>query len=135
VDKGLNGRFDFAGQSYELIITKKYPEVRENRFTVDMEFVEREPQGITRGQTLHIQLELGSISEAVLLPRGGFYQTTGGNWVYILDESGKIATKRKIKLGRYNPQVYEVLEGLNPGERVITSAYESFGNKDKLILK
>lgn len=135
VEKGRTGRFDFAGQSYKLIITKKYPEVREGRFTVDMEFVEREPRDITRGQTLHIQLELGDISQAVLLPRGGFYQTTGGNWIYILDESGKSAAKRKIKLGKYNTQVYEVLEGLQPGERVITSSYESFGNKDRLILK
>jgi HlyD family secretion protein len=135
VETGRTGKFDFADQSYKLVIIKKYPEVLEGRFTVDMKFVGKEPGEITRGQTLHIQLELGDISEAVLLPRGGFFQTSGGNWVYILDESGKIATKRNIKLGRYNPQVYEVLDGLQPGEKVITSSYENFGNKDMLVLK
>jgi len=80
-------------------------------------------------------LELGDISEAILLARGGFYQTTGGNWAYIVDDSGSVATKRKIRLGRQNPQVYEVLEGLEPGEKVITSSYESFGNMERLALK
>jgi HlyD family secretion protein len=135
IETGRTGKFDFAGQSYKLIISKKYPEVLGGKFTVDMEFVGKEPGEITRGQTLHIQLELGDILEAVLLPRGGFFQTTGGNWVYILDESGKFATKRRIKLGRYNPQVYEVLDGLQPGDQVITSSYENFGNKDMLVLK
>ena len=129
------GEFDLSGHSYKLVVKKIYPEVREGSFEVDLEFVGDEPQGITRGQTLHIRLELGDISEAMLLPRGGFYQTTGGNWVYVVDDSEQIATKRRIKLGRQNPQVYEVLEGLQPGERVITSSYESFGNMDRLVLK
>lgn len=135
VEKGRTGEFDFAGKSYQLIVKTIYPEVRENRFEVDLEFVGQEPQGITRGQTLHIRLELGDISEAILLARGGFYQTTGGNWAYVVDESGSLATKRRIRLGRQNPQVYEVLEGLEPGERVITSSYENFGNMERLVLK
>jgi len=135
VEKGRTGEFDFAGKSYQLIVKKIYPEVREGRFEIDLEFVGQEPQDITRGQTLHIRLELGDISEAILLARGGFYQTTGGNWAYVVDDSGSIATKRKIKLGRQNPQVYEVLEGLEPGERVITSSYENFGNMERLVLK
>jgi len=135
IETGRTGEFDFAGKSYGLVIKKIYPEVIEGRFEVDMEFVDGEPEEITRGQTLHIRLELGDISEAILLPRGGFYQTTGGNWAYVVDESENVATKRKIRLGRQNPQVFEVLEGLGPGDRVITSSYESFGNMDRLVLK
>ena len=135
IETGRTGEFELTGKSYNLIVKKIYPEVREGRFEVDMEFVGEEPQGITRGQTLHIRLELSDISEAILLPRGGFYQTTGGNWVYVVDDSEKIATKRRIKLGRQNPQVFEVLEGLEPGEQVIISSYENFGNMDRLILK
>ncbi|NOR21587.1 MAG: HlyD family efflux transporter periplasmic adaptor subunit [Candidatus Aminicenantes bacterium] len=135
IETGRTGEFDFAGKSYGLVIKKIYPEVIDGRFEVDMEFVDGGPEGITRGQTLHIRLELGDISEAILLPRGGFYQTTGGNWAYVVDESENVATKRKISLGRQNPQVFEVLEGLEPGDRVITSSYESFGNMDRLVLK
>lgn len=135
IETGRTGEFDFAGKSYGLVVKKIYPEVIEGRFEVDMEFVDAGPEGITRGQTLHIRLELGDISEAILLPRGGFYQTTGGNWAYVVDESENVATKRKIRLGRQNPQVFEVLEGLGPGDRVITSSYESFGNMDRLVLK
>ena len=135
VETGRKGEFDFAGESYGLIVKKIYPEVKDRRFEVDMEFVDRGPEDITRGQTLHIRLELGDISEAILLPRGGFYQTTGGNWAYVVEGSENIATKRKIKIGRQNPQVFEVLEGLGPGDRVITSSYESFGNMDRLVLK
>jgi len=129
------GEFDFAGQTYVLITKKVFPEIRDGRFDVDLEFQGKEPEGIRRGQTLHIRLELGDLSEAILLSRGGFYQKTGGQWVYVLDGSGDYATKRSIKLGRQNPQVFEVLEGLEPGERVITSSYDNFGDIDKLILK
>jgi HlyD family secretion protein len=135
IEIGRSGTFDFAGNSYTLTVRKIYPEVQNGRFEVDMEFDGQEPDGIRRGQTLHIRLELGDLSEAVLLPRGGFYQSTGGQWVYILNESGDQAAKRGIQLGRQNPEVYEVLEGLEPGERVITSSYDTFGNIDKLILK
>lgn len=135
VEVGRSGEFEFAGEKYQLKVTKKYPEVTEGSFEVDMEFVDEEPEGITRGQTLHIRLELGDISEALLLPKGGFYQTTGGNWVYVVDKSEETALKRRIRLGRQNPEVYEVLEGLEPGEKVITSSYESFGDMDRLVLK
>jgi len=135
IEIGRVGEFDFAEGTYKLRVKKIYPEVREGRFEVDLNFEDKEPQGITRGQTLHIRLELSDVSEAVLLPRGGFYQTTGGNWVYVVDESGSFATKRRIKLNRYNPDVFEVMEGLIPGEKVITSSYETFGNMERLILK
>ncbi|MGH7450396.1 MAG: efflux RND transporter periplasmic adaptor subunit [bacterium] len=135
INLGQTGEFDFAGQTYVLITKKVFPEIRDGRFDVDLEFQGKEPEGIRRGQTLHIRLELGDLSEATLLSRGGFYQKTGGQWVYVLDESGDYASKRSIKLGRQNPQVFEVLEGLEAGERVITSSYDSFGDIDKLILK
>jgi HlyD family secretion protein len=135
VEIGRNGTFEFAGDNYDIIVTKKYPTVVEGRFRVDMEFVDETPAGITAGQTYHIRLELGDISEAILLARGGFSQTTGGNWAYVLDPSGDVAMKRRIRLGRQNPDFFEVLEGLEPGEKVITSSYESFGNMDRLVLK
>lgn len=135
VEVGRTGRFPYADRSYKLEIKKIYPEVRDGRFDVDMEFTEKEPEGIRRGLTLHIRLELGDISEAILLPKGGFYQSTGGNWVYVLDDSESIATKKSIRLNRQNTEVYEVLSGLNPGEKVITSSYESFGKMERLILK
>jgi len=129
------GTFSLADQSYELIVDKIYPEVMDGRFEVDMAFVGEGPSNITRGMTFHIRLELGDISEAILLPRGGFFQTTGGNWIYILDESGDTATKTRIRVGRWNTDVYEVLEGLQSGDRVITSGYENYGNMERLVLK
>ena len=135
IEVGKKGEFDFAGETGRLIVDKIYPEVQEGRFEVDLQFVDKEPPGISRGMTLHIKLELSDISEALLLARGGFYQATGGNWVYVLDQSDKLATKRKIRLGRQNPRVFEVLEGLEPGEKVITSSYDSFGDMERLVLK
>jgi HlyD family secretion protein len=135
VETGRKGEFEFAGNNYAIEVTKKYPTVVDGRFRVDMEFVDETPDGITAGQTYHIRLELGDISEAILLARGGFSQTTGGNWAYVLDSSGDVALKRRIRLGRQNPDFFEVLEGLEPGEKVITSSYESFGNMDRLVLK
>jgi HlyD family secretion protein len=135
VEINRSGSFELAGEVYRLIVKKIYPEVRDGRFEVDLEFEDEDPPGIRRGQTLHIRLELGDLAEATLLARGGFYQTTGGQWVYILDESGEFATKRAIKLGRQNPRTFEVLEGLKRGDRVITSSYDSYGEIDKLILK
>lgn len=135
VEIGRTGQFPYANNSYKLVINKIYPEVRDGRFDVDMEFAEKEPAGIRRGLTLHIRLELGDISEAILLAKGGFYSSTGGNWVYVLDESESIATKKSIRLNRQNTEVYEVLSGLSPGEKVITSSYESFGKMERLILK
>jgi HlyD family secretion protein len=100
-----------------------------------MEFAGPEPEGITRGQTYHIRLFLSDISEGLLLAKGGFFQSTGGNWAYVLDKSGGFAEKRRIRVGRQNTQVYEILEGLEPGDRVVTSSYESFGDIERLILK
>ncbi len=135
IEVGKTGEFEQAGKTYQLVIKKVYPEVREGRFEVDLLFNGEIPTGITRGQTFHIRLDLGGISEALLLPRGGFYQTTGGNWIFVVDKSGKTAGKRNIKIGRQNPQVYEVLEGLEPGEQVVTSSYETFGDNEKLNIK
>jgi HlyD family secretion protein len=133
VDQG--GEFELQDTTYRLLIKKIYPEVHDGRFTVNMEFVSRPAEGIRRGQTLHIRLELGDLSQATLLPRGGFYQATGGQWVYLVDPSGEFAVKQEIKLGRQNPQVFEVLEGLQSGDKVITSSYDTYGDMDKLILK
>jgi HlyD family secretion protein len=135
IELNRTGEYEFAGQTGKLMVTRIYPEVRSNRFDVDMEFVDKEPDGIRRGLTLHIKLELGDVAEAILLARGGFSQTTGGNWAYVLDESGDFAIKRRIKVNRQNPDFFEVMEGLEPGERVITSSYASFGNMERLILK
>ena len=129
------GTFDLADQAYNLIVDKIYPEVMDGRFEVDMAFVGEAPPNITRGMTFHIRLELGDISEGILLPRGGFFQTTGGNWIYILDESGSTATKTRIRIGRQNIDVFEVLEGLLPGDRIITSGYENYGDMERLVLK
>jgi len=135
VNIGQTGEFDLNDTTYELIIKKVYPEVTNGRFQVDLFFAGQAPNGIRRGQTLQIRLELGDLSEALLLPRGGFYQKTGGQWVYVVDPSGDYAVKRAIKLGRQNPQMFEVLEGLSPGEQVITSSYDNFDDIDKLVLK
>jgi HlyD family secretion protein len=135
IHRGLTGEFDFAGNSYKIIADKVFPEIRDGRFDIDLIFSDKEPHGIRRGQTLHIRLELGNLSEAILLPRGGFYQKTGGQWIYIIEDNGNVAVKRHIRLGMQNPQMFEVLEGLKPGEKVITSSYDNFGDNDKLILK
>jgi HlyD family secretion protein len=135
VEVGKTGEFEQSGASYQLQVKKVYPEVREGRFEVDLLFTGEIPAGITRGQTFHIRLDLGGISEALLLPRGGFYQTTGGNWIFVVNKGGKTASKRSIKIGRQNPQIYEVLEGLEPGELVVTSSYETFGDNEKLNIK
>ena len=135
INPGQTGEFDLSGTTYGLKITKVYPEVTNGRFDVDMLFVGTPPVGVRRGQTLQVRLELGDLTEAVLLPRGGFYQKTGGQWVYVVDKSGDFAVKRSIKLGRQNPQMFEVLDGLQPGEDVITSSYDNFGDIDRLVLK
>ena len=135
VDPGQRGEFDIDEQTYGLSIRKVYPEVQAGRFEVDLVFEGDPPADIRRGQTLHIRLELGDLEEAVQVARGGFYQSTGGHWVYVLNPSGDRATKRGIKLQRQNPRVYEVTEGLQVGEQVITSSYENFGDDmDVLVL-
>ena len=135
ITRGLSGDFEFAGNSYNLVITRIYPEVSAGRFAVDMEFTDVFPDQIRIGQTFRIRLELGESRNAILISRGGFYQSTGGQWIFVLDPSGSHAYKRQIRIGRQNPRFYEVLEGLEPGERVIVSGYENFGNVDRLVLR
>jgi HlyD family secretion protein len=135
VYEGLTGTFDFNGKTHEVKIAKVVPEVQNNTFKVDMEFAGAAPKGIRRGQTLQLKLNLNAGGNAVLVPRGGFYQSTGGNWVFVVDKSGDFATKRNIKLGRQNPNHYEVLDGLQPGEKVVLSSYDSYGDIDRLELK
>ena len=135
VAKGLYGFSEFANKQYKARIVKIYPEVTNGRFAVDMVFNDSIPGQLRIGQTSRIRLELGESKEAILLPRGGFYQSTGGQWVYVIHPSGEYAYQREIKIGRQNPRYYEVISGLEPGEKVIVSGYDNFGDADKLILK
>lgn len=132
---GLKGNFDFNNKTYNLEIKKVYTQVTNGRFQVDMEFIGDVPQGIRRGQTLQIRLALSDETQAVLLPKGGFYQQTGGNWIFKLSNDGKKAYKVDIQLGRQNPDYYEVLQGLKPGDKVVTSSYENYGDMQELVLK
>ncbi|MEQ6122027.1 efflux RND transporter periplasmic adaptor subunit [Reichenbachiella sp. MALMAid0571] len=132
---GLKGTFDFAGGSYDLTIYKVYPEVNNGLFSVDLKFDSDIPKGIRRGQTLQIKLQLSENIEAIQIPRGSFYQTTGGNYVFVVDPSGEFAIRRNIRLGRQNPRFYEVVEGLQPGEKVIVSSYDGYEDKDRLVFK
>ncbi len=131
----LTGEFDFATRTYILRIKKIYPEVSNGLFQVEMEFVGESPEGIKRGQTLQIKLQLSEDVKAIMIPRGSFYQTTGGNWIFVIDESGEHAARREIRLGRQNPRYYETLEGLEVGEEVVVSSYNGYEDKDQLIIK
>ncbi|MFZ5430011.1 MAG: efflux RND transporter periplasmic adaptor subunit [Bacteroidota bacterium] len=135
IRRDLTATFDRASGNYRLTVRKVYPEVRNGQFKIDLVFEGDKPDNIRTGQTYHIRLELGQPEKAVLLPRGGFFQSTGGQWVFVLDKDGTNATKRSIRIGKQNPQYYEVLEGLEPGEKVITSGYEMFGSNAKVHLK
>ena len=132
---GQEGTFQFANDTYQLKIQKIFPNVQNGSFEADMHFTDKVPERIKRGQTVTVKLELSAQEEALLLAKGGFYQTTGGNWVYILKEDGASAFKQSIRVGRQNPNFYEVTEGLKPGDVVITSSYDNFGDKDVLVLK
>jgi len=132
---GLKGTFDFADTTYHLEIKKIYTQVANGRFQVDMEFVGQVPTGIRRGQTLQINLALSDTRTSILLPKGGFYQQTGGNWIFKLSSDGKKAYKVDIQLGMNSPDYYEVLSGLKPGDKVITSSYENYGDMQELVLK
>lgn len=134
-EPGLKGSFTLAQQDYEMVITKIYPTITEGRFEVDMEFTGEQPDGIKRGQSVRIRLELGNSAQALLLPVGGFYKDTGGNWVYVLEDGGARAVKKEIRLGRKNPEYFEITDGLEPGDRVITSSYDHFGDNEVLLLK
>ncbi len=135
IQPGQSGEFNFDGQTHTLVIRKVYPEVIDGRFEVDMEFTDQDPRGIRRGQTVHIRLALGDLSEAILLARGGFFNSTGGQWVFKLDNDGQTARRTPVRIGRQNTQDYEILDGLEPGDKVITSSYENFGDMQVLMLK
>lgn len=132
---GLKCSFDRSGSQFNLVVRKVLPEVREGQFEVEMVFEGTKPDNIRTGQTYQMRLELGEAGNAVLIPRGGFFQSTGGQWIFVLNANGTEAVKRDIRIGKQNPQYYEVLEGLNTGEQVITSGYELFGNADRIIFK
>lgn len=135
VSAGLQATFERQNEKYAASIRKVYPEVREGKFKADFKFEGTQPENIRTGQTYYLNLQLGQSAEAVIVPRGSFYQETGGKWIYVLSSDGSKAVKRPIRIGRQNPQYYEVLEGLHDGEKVIISGYEGFGAKDELIIK
>jgi HlyD family secretion protein len=135
VDIGLKGSFPQSGVNYELVITKIFPTITDGRFEVDMEFTGDQPESIKRGLSVRIRLELGNSAEALLLPMGGFYKDSGGNWVFLVDESGDRAVRKDIRLGRKNSEFFEVMGGLEAGQKVITSSYDHFGDNEVLILK
>lgn len=134
VRAGLDATFERQDTSFTMRLRKVYPEVRNGQFRADFTFAGAHPRNIRSGQTYYLHLELGQPTDAVIIPRGSFYQTTGGAWIYVLAPEGDRAYKRTIRIGRQNPQYYEVLEGLEPGERVIVSGYENYGANDVLIL-
>ena len=130
---GLEATFERQGETYSTVIRKVYPEVRDGKFKADFKFDGKQPDNIRSGQTYYLNLQLGQPEEAVIIPRGTFYQKTGGKWIYVVNKEGTKAVKREIRIGRQNPQYYEVLEGLEPGERVITSGYDTYGDSDVLV--
>ena len=130
---GLSATFERQGETYSTVIRKVYPEVRDGKFKADFKFDGEQPENIRAGQTYYLNLQLGQPEEAVIIPRGTFYQKTGGKWIYVVNKEGNKAVKREIRIGRQNPQYYEVLEGLEPGEKVITSGYDTYGDSDVLV--
>lgn len=134
VTTGLTASFERQDNKFKMTLRKVYPEVRNGQFKADFRFVGDVPENIRRGQTYYLNLQLGQPSEAILIPRGSFFQHTGGRWIYVIDESGEKAYKREIRIGRQNPQYYEVLEGLKPGEKVVTSSYDNYGDNEVLVI-
>lgn len=132
IKRGLEADMEREGTTYNLHVKKVYPDVREGKFQVDMVFSDNHPENIRTGQTYHTRLKLGQSSDAIILPKGSFFQSTGGQWVFVLDKSEEFAIKRQVKIGRQNPTYYEVIEGLDAGEKVITSGYELFGDSEKI---
>ena len=132
---GQPASFEYGGQTYHMEISKIYSNITGGAFEVDLEFNGDEPGGIRRGQTLQLRLQFSGVADALIIPRGGFYQATGGNWIYVLDPSGTQANRRPIRIGRQNIHHYEVLDGLEPGEQVITSSYDSYGGRDRLVFR
>lgn len=135
VRPGLSASFSRDGKTYRLCVRKVYPEVRNGTFRTDFVFVGERPAQMRSGQTFYVELALGKSQQATLIPRGTFFQTTGGNWIFVLDKSGRKAYRRNISIARQNPQYYEVTDGLEPGERVITSGYEAFKDNEVLVIK
>ncbi|WP_418939377.1 efflux RND transporter periplasmic adaptor subunit [Leyella stercorea] len=135
VRPGLSASFSRDGKTYILRVRKVYPEVRNGTFRTDFVFVGERPAQMRSGQTFYVELALGKSQQATLIPRGTFFQTTGGNWIFVLDKSGRKAYRRNISIARQNPQYYEVTDGLEPGERVITSGYEAFKDNEVLVIK
>ena len=135
VRPGLFATINRNGKTYRLRVRKVYPEVRNGSFRTDFVFVGERPAQMRSGQTYYVELALGKSQQATLIPRGTFFQATGGNWIFVLDKSGKKAYRRNISIARQNPQYYEVTDGLEPGERVVTSGYEAFKDNEVLILK
>lgn len=133
VSAGLDATFERQSERYQAQIRKVYPEVRDGKFKADFKFVGQQPENIRSGQTYYLNLQLGQPVEAILIPRGAFYQKTGGKWIYVMSSDGTKAVRRDIRIGRQNPQYYEVIEGLEPGEKVITSSYDNFGDSDVLM--
>ena len=130
---GLSATFERQNETYDAVIRKVYPEVRSGKFQADFRFSGEQPANIRTGQTYYLNLQLGQPESAILIPRGTFYQKTGGKWIYVVSPEGGKAVKREIRIGRQNPQFYEVIEGLEPGEKVITSGYDSFGDNEVLV--
>lgn len=135
VHTGLQATFEQNGRKYRLRVRKVYPEVREGRFKIDFVFRGERPKNIRTGQTYYVDLQLGEAKKAIIIPKGTFYSVTGGSWIFVLDKDGRKAYRRKIRIGRQNPQYYEVLEGLEPGEKVIVSGYESYKDNEILVLE
>ena len=132
---GQAAEFELSGRTYALEVIKVYPQIRDGQFEIDLVFIDAPPANLRRGQTLQIRVALGDASEALLLPRGGFFQDTGGNWAFVLNETSDLAERRELRLGRRNPEYLEVLEGLEEGDRVITSAYSSYADMDQIRLR
>ena len=135
VRQGLSATIERNGQQYQLTVRKVYPEVRQGRFRTDLVFKAKKPENIRSGQTHYLNLELGQSEQAILIPRGAFFQTTGGQWIFVVSKDGSKAYRRTIRIGRQNPQYYEVLEGLQKGEQVITSGYEAFKDYEVIVFK
>ena len=135
VKRDLSASLERNGKEYALRLRKVYPEVRNGRFNVDLVFTDEKPETIRAGQSYNIRLQLGASNDALLLPKGGFFNSTGGQWVFVLSPDGNEALKRNIRVGKQKSRYYEVLEGLEPGEQVITSNYDSFGEAERIVLK
>ena len=133
VNAGLSATFERQNETFDAVVRKVYPEVRGGKFQTDFRFSEEQPENIRTGQTYYLNLQLGQPERAILIPRGTFYQKTGGKWIYVVSPDGGKAVKREIRIGRQNPQFYEVLEGLEAGEKVITSGYDNFGDNEVLV--